>query len=260
VPLVLLAQEQENGVRAAALTDFFFWTVRVGTAGNASSDETREACIAGLEQVQWRGRHVFHVRKGRNHHTSRTRQSETNGIEQAETTGTEQVGATRKAHPAFRPRKLATDFIIAGPQEWGTVFRQWIAAYEHVAPDVLIDYLSVPRETALKALYKDKNPLEPVLEVDAMLLDTPANERELAAGLAQQERWFCQDCGQHWQVSESWFRCTHQPCRHNDLARSNAAMVVAQLALRDLVKRAREQRSTQGTPTETEDGGDEALA
>jgi hypothetical protein len=242
------------------MTDFFFWTVRVGTAGNVSSDETQQACIAGLEQVQWRGRQVFHAGTGRNHHTSRTRQSETNSTEQAEMNGTEQVGANRKSHPAFRPRQLATDFIIAGPQEWEHVFRQWIAAYEHVAPDVLIDYLGVPRETALKALYKDKNPLGQALEVDAVLLDTPANDGELAAGLAQQEHWFCQDCGQHWQVSESWFRCTHQPCRHNDLARYNAAMVVAQLALRDLVKRAREQQSTQGTPTETEDGGDEALA
>jgi hypothetical protein len=222
---VLLAQEQEDGVRAAALADFFYWTLRVGTEGDHPLAETRQAFIAGLEQVQWQGRHIFQAKTGRNHHTSRIQQRE-NGNRQ----------------PAFRPRQLETDIIIAGPETWEPFFRQWIEAYEQVAPHVLITYVSTTRETALEMLYGD----EDAEAVDVVILDAPANERELVAGVAQQGRWFCQDCGQHWQVSESWFRCTHQSCRHDDLARYNTATVAAQVALRKLVENC--QPSTKRTP------------
>jgi len=254
VPRVLLAKEQENGVRAAAMTDFFFWTVRVGTAENVSSDETRQACIAGLEQVQWRGRQVFHARTGRNHHTSRTRQRETNGLAQPAPNDSEEASAKQNERPAFRPRQLAVDVIIAGPHEWEDAFRQWIADYRQVAPDVLINYFSMSHETALNTFYQTLEYAQNALEVDVVILNTPASKHELEAGLATQESWFCQDCGQHWQVSESWFRCTHRPCSHDVLARYNTAMVVSQLALRDLVRRAREQQNMQGIPTEPEDG------
>jgi hypothetical protein len=137
---------------------------------------------------------------------------------------------------------LETDIIIAGPETWEPFFRQWIEAYEQVAPHVLITYVSTTRETALEMLYGD----EDAEAVDVVILDAPANERELVAGVAQQGRWFCQDCGQHWQVSESWFRCTHQSCRHDDLARYNTATVAAQVALRKLVENC--QPSTKRTP------------
>jgi hypothetical protein len=84
-----------------------------------------------------------------------------------------------------------------------------------------------------------------------VLLDTPTSERELAAGLDKKRGWFCQDCGHHWHAEEIQFRCTYPPCRHNDLARYNTAMVVAQLTIRKLLEY--NQQQSQGTPAGTAD-------
>jgi hypothetical protein len=134
--------------------------------------------------------------------------------------------------PVFRPRRLGADIIIAGPEVYVSHVQQWTTAYEEVAPDVLIDYVSIPRDQALAMLYEEREDAV----ADVVLLGTPASERELAAGLEQQDSWFCQDCGQHWQADEFWFRCTSASCRHEALARYNTATVVAQIAVRTLLK------------------------
>jgi hypothetical protein len=92
----------------------------------------------------------------------------------------------------------------------------------------LIAYHSESREAALTQLYQR--------HADVVVLDTPADESELTAGLTERTSWFCQDCRRHWPVEASWFRCTYSPCRCDQLARANTAMVVAQLALQKLLE------------------------
>jgi hypothetical protein len=226
---VLLAQEQEHGERAAALTDFFYWTLRQAAADVVPAPDRRQAFIAGLEQVQWQGRQVFRPKSGRNTYTRNNQQAGTNSAPSY----------------TFRPRRLEADVVIAGPEAYAPRVQQWIAAYELVAPDVLIEYVSMLREHALDILYGGREDAV----ADVILLDTPASERELAAGLAQQRSWFCQDCGQHWQVDELRFRCTYEPCRHHDLARYNTAAVVAQIAVHKLLEGSQQERqhATPGT-------------
>jgi predicted Zn-ribbon and HTH transcriptional regulator len=228
--LVLLAREQENGVRAAVITDFFYWTLRQA-ADVVPPPDVRQAFVAGLEQVQWRGRHIFQAKTGRDHHTYRMRQAKPNGTEQL----------------AFRPRRLGADVIIAGPEALAPYVQEWIDAYASVAPDVRIEYVSTSRKRALAFLYRAKKDAV----ADVVLLDTPTSERELAAGLDKKRGWFCQDCGHHWHAEEIQFRCTYPPCRHNDLARYNTAMVVAQLTIRKLLEY--NQQQSQGTPAGTAD-------
>lgn len=176
--------------------------------------------------MQWYGRPVFRARTGRNHQTKTT---------------------TRK-QVAYTPRNLTADLIIAGPACLEPVFREWIDAYAQVAPRVVMAYQCESRANALKLRYQG----QAEMDADVVILETRANEDELAAGLAQQERWFCQECGQRWWVEEECFRCTNPPCRHTDLARFHTATVVAQIGLRALLKH--DQQTTPHTAPETPDG------
>jgi phosphate ABC transporter phosphate-binding protein len=227
---VMLPENRRTHGKAAALSDFLYWTITHGDKFVREIGylplpvEVRLRAVACLALLRANGCYIFHP---------------------PEIVPTAD-GTTIGWEHQHEVRAVQAKLVGAGASLPAPVYERSIAGYREIAPGVAIDYTATASGHGFDALFGGR--------ADFCSVDFCPTTDEIRPHIHEDDSLVCLACGRTWNAHEPHFSCSR--CGTSLLARYNAAIVTARRTQQQAVEYAqrlrawREQNAAAGSGSE----------